>query len=222
MRWTIAGIAVAVGLGLLFWSGIENERTAHDFARDIGLSLCEVALSVAIIDTLIERAERKEDGRKIAWSMLEELDHVCWVWLGGHRRLDLAELRRLLAGVHCDPIPYFTENLFLRLGSHAGHTRILRADIVGLDENLVRGLTALECLAGLRDGEKVSCLDVAKALKEGAAYLAKALRIDFLETPVEALPPVSDERSQYWRLFGQWPDAGAVPLASVSSVGDLP
>ena len=51
---------------------------------------------------------------------------------------------------------------------------------------------------------------------------AEGLRIDLLETPVEALTPVSDERSQYWRLFGQWPDAGAVPLTSVSSVGDLP
>ena len=205
MRWLLAGSAMALGIALVLWGGMTDPKDQHDAARDLGLAFVEVAVAVAIIDSLIERSEKNTEAKRIAWNALEELDHAVWVWLGGHRKLDFAELRLLLGSVKSEPLPYFTQNLLLRLGSKAAHTLVLRDDITKLNADLTRGLESLQPLASLRDGSSLSSCMIATALHEAANHLSKVLKISDGGT-VRTITSEAAIEFQFWRHFGQWPN----------------
>jgi hypothetical protein len=205
MRWLLAGSAMVLGVALVLWGGITDPKDQHDAARDLGLAFVEVAVAVAIIDRLIERSEKNAEVKRLAWNALEELDHAVWVWLGGHRKLDFGELRQLLGSIKSEPIPYFTQNLLLRLGSKAAHTLVLREDVTKLSADLKRGLASLEPLASLRDGSSLPPSMIGAALREAANHLSKVLEI----SEAGALPTITSEAAiefQFWRHFGQWPN----------------
>ncbi|MBZ0171693.1 MAG: hypothetical protein K8E66_04870, partial [Phycisphaerales bacterium] len=87
---------------------------------NLGAEILGLALTVAIIDWLLERKRLNEQVQHLAWRMLHDLDHAFWVWQGGRREFHLDELMSLLdMAAKDDPLPKFTEELFINLGIRA-------------------------------------------------------------------------------------------------------
>ncbi len=110
-------LAVAVGVvGLAFRVGPDKPWGA--LWLNLGTEIVGIVFTVAIVEWLFERRRRLEDARRMAWRVLHALDHAVWVWQGGHREFNLAELVALLKRVEDgDSLPGFTQNLLMQLGS---------------------------------------------------------------------------------------------------------
>jgi hypothetical protein len=206
---------VAIGIGLLIMAiallgeavfGLLPQRIS-DLFLNLGTELIGIVLTVAIIDHLFERRRENEESRRIAKEALHELDHHVWVWLGGAREFDLAELTALLAQASDDdPVPDFTQNLFLQLGSRASNTLRTRADIVRRSPALGAGLSELAKLERMRDADThLRPSAIAGHIASAVTHLTLAAALT--QPPAVPLAPKEFRETsipdQEWRHFGR-------------------
>ena len=179
-----------------------------DLFLNVSTELVGIALTVVVVDFLLERRRLKEEVRRVACEALNELDHHVWVWQGGAREFDLVELLALVDNIKENaPLPSFTQNLFLVLGSRASNTLRTRADVLRMSSDLRAGLESLSHLAGIRDANSVMPgSTVAENLKRAIEPLARAA--GFTIPPPGLLAPQEFRQTttieeQEWRHYGR-------------------
>jgi len=142
---------------------------------NLGTEVVGLVLTVAIIDWLIERKRIAEEVQRQAWQMLHDLDHAVWVWQGGRREFHLDELMALLnVAEPTDPMPAFTEELFINLGIRASDTLRLQPKLMNHDRRLRAALRSLAGLAQIREARSIVDSNyVLEGLKAAVSNLAE-------------------------------------------------
>ncbi|MBX3363806.1 MAG: hypothetical protein KF866_03490 [Phycisphaeraceae bacterium] len=148
--------------------------TLTEFGLNLGAEIIGIAMTVAVVDWLIERSKLREEAQRIAWATLHDIDHAVWVWQGGRREFHLDELVAILSLVkEEDPLPVFTKNLFANLGMRASDTLRLQARVFRHHRKLKNALTYLSGLAQIRELENlVSPSYIVQSLQSSVAILA--------------------------------------------------
>ena len=199
-------------VGFLVWLGLSAGRhTAADIELNLATELLGIALTVAVIEWFLERTRYQESAKKLAFRTLDELDHAVWVWQGGVRAFDTAELLASLDHVStADPLPNFTQNLFIRIGSRAAHNLRVDPEVVGSSPALRQGLISLSQLSRMRDhSHPMGTKEIAQHAREATLAFIQALEWEIPESP-DPLGPSgltslydSREEAQRWRHFGE-------------------
>ena len=113
----------------------------------------------------------------MAWDALHATQSAIWVWQGGPREMDTDEVLGVLKAVReDDPLPDFTEGLFLNVGTRS--RRLLNNDpqAVAALPGFMNALEHLARLSAIRDGRApMPPRKVADILEEGTTALAQAL-----------------------------------------------
>lgn len=169
----LAIAAVVVWLSFLF--GVDTSW--GNLFVNLGTEIIGIVITVAVVEWFFERRRLQNRGRQLAWDALHALEHAVWVWQGGPREMDTDEVRGILNAVHeDDPMPDFTEGLFLNIGTRS--RRLLSNDpaAVAAVPGFMNGLEHLARLSAIRDGkERMPPQKIADILDEGTSELAKAL-----------------------------------------------
>jgi hypothetical protein len=142
---------------------------------NLGAELLGLAATVAIIDWLLERKRLNEQVQQMAWRMLHDVDHAFWVWQGGRREFHLDELMALLEMADkADPLPKFTEELFINLGIRASDNLRLQPRLMKHDRRLRSALKSLSGLAQIREARSfVDGRYILDGLKTAVSNLAE-------------------------------------------------
>ncbi len=174
-----AGFLFVAGLVMFspFLFGIEANGPRGTLLINLGTELVGIVMTVAVVEYFFERRRLQTRGRQLAWDALHAVEHAVWVWQGGPREMDTDEVRGVLNAVSTeDPLPDFTEGLFLNIGTRS--RRLLNNDpeAVTAVSGFMNGLEHLARLSAIRDGTApMSPQKVADILDEGTEELAKAL-----------------------------------------------
>lgn len=144
---------------------------------NLGTEIIGIVITVAVVEWFFERRRLHNRARQLAWDALHSVEHAVWVWQGGPREMDTDEVRGVLTAVgEEDPLPEFTEGLFLNLGTRA--RRLLNDDAlaVAVMPGFMNGLEQLARLSSLRDGDSAPPpRKLADVLDEATRELARAL-----------------------------------------------
>lgn len=123
---------------------------------NLGAEILGLAFTVAIIDWMLERKRLNEQAQHLAWRMLHDVDHAFWVWQGGRREFHLDELMALLEiASKDDPLPKFTEELFINLGIRSSDNLRLQPRLMLHDRRLKAALKSLAGLAQIREARTI-------------------------------------------------------------------
>jgi hypothetical protein len=123
---------------------------------NLGAEILGLAFTVAIIDWLLERKRLNEQAQHLAWRMLHDVDHAFWVWQGGRREFHLDELMALLEiASKDDPLPKFTEELFINLGIRSSDNLRLQPRLMAHNRRLKAALKSLAGLAQIREARTI-------------------------------------------------------------------
>lgn len=165
--------AVAVVFIAITWA-LDATTQLAGLTLNLGSEIIGIALTVAIVDFLIERNRLREEARRMAWSILHDIDHVVWVWQGGRREFHLDEMLALLDMVtDRDPIPVFTRNLMANLGVRARDNLRLQPKLFHQHRRLRQALVSLGSLSQIRELDSlVTPAVVVDAIKPAIAELA--------------------------------------------------
>ncbi|MEM7755964.1 MAG: hypothetical protein AAF297_10055 [Planctomycetota bacterium] len=183
MRWvlggTVAGVAVIMmTLGVVF--DADKSAGVIGLLGNVGAELLGLAATVAIIDWLIERKKYNEQVQRLAWQALHDIDHAFWVWQGGRREFHLDELFALLnVAEPTDPLPAFTEEMFINLGIRSSDNLRLQPRLMEHDRRVKAAFRSLAGLAQMREAKSVV----------DQSYLIEGLR-----TAVTVLAEVTGQR----------------------------
>jgi hypothetical protein len=173
---TAAFLLVAV---LLVWIAfqVEADTATGALFMNLGTEVMGIVITVAVIEWFVERRRLQNRGRQLAWDALHAVEHAVWVWQGGPREMDTDDLLGVLKAVgESDPLPDFTEGLFLNLGTRA--RRLLSNDPEAVDAvpGFANGLEHLARLSAIRDGKTpMKPRKVADIVEQGTSELARAL-----------------------------------------------
>lgn len=166
--------------GIMLWLGFyvdELNPTAANVFINLGTETIGIVLTVAVVESFMERRRVLSKGRQLAWDTLHAAETAVWVWQGGPREMETDELLGILNAVDDeDPLPDFTEGLFLNLGTRS--RRLLNNDrqAVGVLPGFMNGLEEMARLSAMRDGKtRMSSRKVADILEAGTKGLARAL-----------------------------------------------
>lgn len=144
---------------------------------NLGTEIIGIVITVAVVEWFLERRRLHNRGRQLAWDALHAAETAVWVWQGGPREMETDEILGVLNAVHeDDPLPDFTEGLFLNLGTRS--RRLLNNDpnAVAALPGFMDGLEHLARLSAIRDGARsMPPRKVADIVEEGVTALAKAL-----------------------------------------------
>lgn len=144
---------------------------------NLGTEILGIVITVAVVEWFLERRRLQNRGRQLAWDTLHATESAVWVWQGGPREMETDEILGILNAVaKDDPLPDFTEGLFLNLGTRS--RRLLNNDpqAVAAIPGFMDGLEHLARLSAIRDGTtSMPARKVADILEEGTQALAKAL-----------------------------------------------
>ncbi len=184
----------------------DAQITTGQLLLNLGTELIGIAITVAIVERLIEQGRNRTEAKRMGWDVLQEIDHAVWVWQGGRRLFDLSELLGLLDLVNdTDPIPEFTQNLFMRIGSRSQGTLLHNREPIQVSRDLRRALEALAPLAGIRDhGKVMPPREIATHLRNAIGSLSQVTAIE--EMPViEKLQAIRNPSvpEQHQRHFGK-------------------
>jgi len=144
---------------------------------NLGTEIVGIVITVAVVEWFFERRRLQTRGRQLAWDALHAVQSAVWVWQGGPREMETDEVLGVLRAVGAaDPLPDFTEGLFLSIGTRS--RRLLNNDPEAL--KAVPGfMSALEHLArfsAIRDGkDAMAARKVADIAEEAVLALARAL-----------------------------------------------
>ncbi len=171
---------------VIIWSAFYTEEgTRQSLLVNLGTEIMGIVLTVAIVEWFFERRRNLERARQVAWSAMHAVEHTVWVWQGGPREVESDQLLGMLRAVEDDtPLPDFTQNLLLGLGTRSKHA--LHNDQPALESmpGLMNAFEELSRLNAMREGGRVLApKKVAGILEETVRYLAKVLG-----QPTEAMP----------------------------------
>lgn len=198
---------------LFVYLGNVSQITAGILAN-LGTGFIGTALTVLVVDWLYERRSLDEQCRNIALSILLEFDHVIWVWQGGSRSFNVNQMYTLLKNSEkSDLLPYFTQNLFMRLGSKCATHLNLNGKDISRQKDLFDALEKLSSLEIIRDGN-FKFLETKELLISAVPLLASACKIEtpkIITLPITAHRTTSEEH-QHYRHFGRQIDGTQQPL----------
>ncbi|NLS11973.1 hypothetical protein HGP28_03590 [Vibrio sp. SM6] len=205
MRLLIAGCFLLFA-GIAIGISLSNGSTSDDFLLNLGTEIVGIVLTVAVVDFLFERRKNKESAKAIAWEIMHELDHAIWVWQGGAREFDIDEMAGLLSlSEPTDPLPQFTQNLFLRIGSRADNTFRTKREVINISSSLSQSLNVLKPLSKMRDGTAViSAEQITKISSDALEHLADVVGVKYRPDLNDELAKHRDTQilSQEWRHYG--------------------
>ncbi len=144
---------------------------------NLGTEIIGIVITVAVVEWFFERRRLLNRGRQLAWDSLHATQTAVWVWQGGPREMETDELLGVLNAVHeDDPLPDFTEGLFLNVGTRS--RRLLNNDpqAVAALPGFMDALEHFARLSAMRDGRSsMPSRKVADILEQGSRALARAL-----------------------------------------------
>jgi hypothetical protein len=165
--------------GVVIWLAflMGPDTSAGNLFTNLGTEIIGIVITVAFVEWLFERRRLQNRGRQLAWDALHAVEHAVWVWQGGPRQMDTDEVLGILnAAGDDDPLPDFTEGMFLGIGTRS--RRLLDNDpqAVSAVPGFMNGLEQLARLSAIRDGKSsMAPRKVADILEEGTRELARAL-----------------------------------------------
>jgi len=144
---------------------------------NLGTEIIGIVMTVAVVEWFLERRRLQNRGRQLAWDALHATESAVWVWQGGPREMDTDEILGILNAVGSDdPLPDFTEGLFLNLGTRSRRLLNNDPDAVAALPGFMDGLEHLARLSAMRDGSQaMPARKVADIVEEGTRALAKCL-----------------------------------------------
>jgi hypothetical protein len=144
---------------------------------NLGTEIIGIVITVAVVEWFFERRRLLTRGRQLAWDSLHATQTAVWVWQGGPREMETDELLGVLNAVHeDDPLPDFTEGLFLNVGTRS--RRLLNNDpqAVAALPGYMDALEHFARLSAMRDGKSsMPSRKLADILEQGSRALARAL-----------------------------------------------
>ncbi len=148
---TLASLSVVAGiLGLSTYMGADTN--AGTVLGNLGTELVCIVITVAVVEWFFERRRHQTRGHQLAWDALHEIEHAVWAWQGGPREMDTDEVLGILNAVGPDdPLPDFTEGLFLNIGTRSRRLLNNDPDAVVAVRGLMDGLEHLASLIRYRD-----------------------------------------------------------------------
>lgn len=157
--------------------GVDVNSSTGTLLINLGTELVGIVMTVAVVEWFFERRRLQTRGKQLAWDALSAVEHAVWVWQGGPREMDTDEVRGILNAVHEeDPLPDFTEGLFLNIGTRSRRLLNNDPDAVLAVPGFMNGLEHLARLSAIRDGKNpMPARKVGDILDEGTSELAKAL-----------------------------------------------
>ena len=178
LRITLVGGFLSIA-GVMLWVSfiIGVETSTGTLLVNLGTEIMGIVITVAVVEWFFERRRLQTRGRQLAWDALHAVEHAVWVWQGGPREMDTDEVRGILNSVGGeDPLPDFTEGLFLNIGTRSRRLLNNDPDAVSAVPGFMNGLEQLARLSAIRDGkEPMKPQKVADILDEATSELAKAL-----------------------------------------------
>ena len=167
-------LVAALILWLSFVIGVNS--SAGTLFINLGTEIVGIVITVAVVEWFFERRRLQTKGRQLAWDSLHAVEHAVWVWQGGPREMDTDEVLGVLdAATGDDPLPDFTEGLFLNIGTRSRRLLTNDPDAVSAVPGFMTGLGHLARLSGMRDGKPMPSRKLADILEEGTGALAKTL-----------------------------------------------
>jgi hypothetical protein len=173
---TAAFLTVAA---LVLWVSfiIGVDTSAGTLFINLGTEIVGIVITVAVVEWFFERRRLQTRGRQLAWDALHAVEHAVWVWQGGPREMDTDEVLGVLNAVgEEDPLPDFTEGLFLNIGTRS--RRLLNNDpeAIASVPGFMNGLEHLARLSSIRDGNSpMASRKIGDILGDGTSDLARAL-----------------------------------------------
>ena len=129
---------------------------------NLGTEIIGIVITVAVVEWFFERRRLLTRGRQLAWDSLHATQTAVWVWQGGPREMETDELLGVLNAVHeDDPLPDFTEGLFLNVGTRS--RRLLNNDpqavaaLPGYMDALERKKVWVHCIVNARVSAFLFC-----------------------------------------------------------------
>ncbi len=144
---------------------------------NLGTETFGIVLTVAVVEWFFEKRRHANRGRQLAWDALHAVETAVWVWQGGPRELETDELLGILRAVDDDdPLPDFTEGLFMNIGTRSRRLLTNEPHAVEALPGFMNAMEDLGRLSAIRDGRvKMPSRKLADILADGTASLAKAL-----------------------------------------------
>ncbi len=175
-RLVLAAVFAVVSLSMLVAAVLfdaDKPGAVLGLLGNLGSEMIGLALTVAIIDWLLERRKLNDEVQHLAWRMLHDVDHAFWVWQGGRREFHLAELTGLInLASPADPMLRTTQELFVNLGIRSSDNLRLLPRLMRHDRRLKAAMKSLAGLAQIREA-KLDTGYVIQGLKQAVASLAE-------------------------------------------------
>jgi hypothetical protein len=194
--------------GLVIWSAFtltDPNSGTGSLLINLGTEILGIVIIIAVVEWFFEKRRALERGRLLAWNTIHAVEHVVWVWQGGPREVDTDHLLGILKAVRADdPLPDFTQNLLLGLGTRAKRTLHNDQDALKALPALMNGFEELARLNAIREGGRVfSSRKVADILEAGIQPVAEALNQPTDPMPARLIRYVdAGEAAQELRYFG--------------------
>lgn len=164
---------------IVIWSSFlfGPDTSTGNLLINMGTEIIGIVLTVAVVEWFFERRRLQNHARQLAFDTLHAVEHAVWVWQGGPREMDTDEVRGVLNAVgDVDPLPDFTEGLFLNLGTRSRRLLNNEPAAVAAVPGFMDSLEHLSRLASMRDGQStMPSRKLADILDEATTSLAKAL-----------------------------------------------
>lgn len=164
---------------LVLWTAflVGTETSFGALFINLGSEIIGIVITVAVVESFLERRRLINRGRQLAWDALHATQSAVWVWQGGPREMETDEVLGILKAVNQDdPLPDFTEGLFLNVGTRGRRLLNNEPQAVAALPGFMTALEHLARLSAMRDGRTpMPPRKVADILEEGVAALAQAL-----------------------------------------------
>ncbi|MGJ9420781.1 hypothetical protein ACHAC9_24010 [Massilia sp. CMS3.1] len=209
-------LAAVVTLAFVYMGGFSPETSG--ILANLGTGFFGTATTVLVVDWLYERRAADDQCKSLAFSILLELDHAVWVWQGGSRAFNLDELYSNIIGAEVgDPLPNYTQNLFMRLGTKCATNLNLKASDLKLHPPLATSLGTLAELELIRDyynGERYTFTKLQTTLASVLGPLATVcgLGVPILRNMQTGAHRTTSEEHQHFRHFGKYLDGTSSPI----------
>ena len=110
-----------------------------------------IVITVAIVESFLERRRLLDRGRRIAWDALHAVESAVWVWQGGPRDLSTDELLGILDAVtESDALADFTEGILLNIGTRSRRLLVNDLEAIGRLPGLMNALEQFARLSAIR------------------------------------------------------------------------
>lgn len=178
IRALLVGCSLLVAV-FLMWLAF-HLGTQSDWGQllvNLGSEIVGIVITVAVVESFLERRRLHNRGRQLAWDMLHAVESGVWVWQGGPRELETDELLGILRAVSEDNVlADFTEGMLLNIGTRSRRLLTNEPEAVAAIPRFMNALEQLGRLSAIRDGRTpMAPQKVADILDEGTVELARAL-----------------------------------------------